>query len=133
MILALDYGDRYIGLASTDQDELIALRHSTIDQNKAHSLRTIADIVMKAGINTVMVGLPLGLSGKHTDQSRKTREFFKALRHTLPATVVMTMVDERLTSKEAERRIKAEGSQLNEAHAEAARILLQDHIQKSQR
>lgn len=33
-IICLDYGDRYVGVATTDPEGKIALRHSTIDQKK---------------------------------------------------------------------------------------------------
>lgn len=128
MIICLDYGERYIGVAATDVDERLALRHSMIDSKGKNQLEAAADLVKKEGARTVLVGLPISLSGNESQQTRVTRNFIEALRARLKGEAVVEEIDETLTSVEAERNISSAGAAKEEAHAEAARIMLETYL-----
>ncbi len=127
-ILCLDYGDRYIGVAVADITDKIALRHSTIDQSRSDALTEIKNITASVGVKKVLVGVPLSLEGGETEQTHKSLAFLEQLQKELGPAVEVESVDETLTSVEAERRIRAEGSALEDAHAEAARLMLADYL-----
>ncbi len=130
MIMAVDYGERYIGLAITDQEEAIAVRHSTVDQRKEAGLKKVMEIAQQERVGLVLVGLPVNLGGQDTQQTAVSRQFIQDLTTALGDKVVVEGADETLTSVEAERQIQWEGGSKNEAHAEAARLILQDYLKK---
>jgi putative Holliday junction resolvase len=131
IIACLDYGERYVGVALTDPDGRLALRHSVIDQKKQDALVGIVALVEKEEVERVLIGLPVSLSGRESTQTLITQQFIERLREKLPSEIAIQNVDETLTSVEAERRVKAEGSPSSEAHAEAARIMLEDYLRSA--
>jgi len=130
MILCLDYGSRYIGVAITDDEERLAVRHSVIDQNQNPGLVEIKKICEQNPLKLILIGLPVSLSGKPSQQTLETAEFIKQLRPVLPKEIAIKTVDETLTSHEAERRLKIEGIDIKNAHSEAARMMLEEYIEK---
>jgi putative Holliday junction resolvase len=130
MILSLDYGERYIGIAITDYDERLAVRHSVIDQKKEDALKKIAEIVMREEITTVLVGIPTSLSGNETAQTHVSLDFIEKLQQALGEDIKVHGADETLTSVEAERHIKLEGGKPEDGHMEAARIILEDFLRQ---
>lgn len=127
-LLCLDYGERYVGVAITDEDGLLSVRHGVIDQKINDVLKEVKHMVEELEIQTVLVGVPLSLSGDETTQTHVSLEFMEKLRLALDKTVEVIGVDETLTSVEADHRIKSEGVDPNESHAEAARIMLDDYL-----
>ena len=132
IILSLDYGERYVGVAVTDPDGQIALRHSFIDQTKQDALKEIILIVQNEKATKVLVGVPISLSGKQSEQSKSSLVFIDQLGVALGHDVTITGVDETFTSVEAERRLKAEGADHLQAHAEAARLMLDQYLKQQQ-
>lgn len=132
MILCLDYGERYVGVAITDADGKIALRHGVIDRrNPSGDLLDVIEIIAEEeDIATIVVGVPRSLSGKESDQTHTTLAFAEDVKERFPNVKVET-IDETFTSKEAERVIRAEGGKLEDAHAEAARLMLESYLQRS--
>lgn len=128
MLLALDYGERYIGVAITDPEMRLALRHSVIDQKKTEALGFILDLVKKERIAKILVGVPISLEGEETEQTFVSLRFIEHLEELLRDSVEVVSVDETLTSVEAEGRLLREGINKEESHAEAARIILQDYL-----
>jgi putative Holliday junction resolvase len=127
-IVCLDYGERYIGVAITDPDEKIALRHSVIDQKKQAALDTVRGIVEQERVKKVLVGVPVSLSGNETEQTRVSLAFMEKLREALGSDVSVEHVDETLTSVEAEKIVRFEGGNKDDAHAEAARLMLEQYL-----
>lgn len=128
MILSVDYGERYVGLAATDADEKMAVRHSTIDQTKEDAIQKISDLVMREEASLVLVGVPISLSGKASAQTQVSLDFVDRLRRKIGPEIEVQPADETLTSVEAGRRVKAEGGRPEESHMEAARIILEDYL-----
>ena len=105
-IMALDIGDRTIGVACSDEDLILASPVETIQRRgpKADSLRVKA-LVVERGVSRVIAGLPLTLGGEQGPQSAKVMEFVEGLRRRLQ--VPVEMWDERLSTREAERTLIA--------------------------
>ncbi len=105
-VLAVDYGTRRVGLALSDSARRIALPYRTLAAGP-RLIEEIAAIVEEEGVVAVVVGLPIGLSGQETPRTREVRAFAEKLRARLGLPV--HLVDERLTSLEAERRLREAG------------------------
>lgn len=127
MILALDYGTRYIGLAITDPDERFALRHSVIDQKQQPAIAALKKIVEGEKVETMLIGVPISLSGNESEQTHITREFIAEIKSALPSLEIKE-VDETLTSWSADEQIKQEGGKKEDAHMEAARLILETYL-----
>jgi putative Holliday junction resolvase len=136
-IVALDVGERRIGIAISDATRTLArpvgvLRASALD---ARALQQAADEVTRLageddGVETIVVGLPRHLDGSPNDMTPRVEQFARALGTRTQLPVVLQ--DERLTSREAESRLavrekdwRARKQQLDAA---AAAIILQDYL-----
>jgi len=104
--MALDIGDRTIGVACSDEGLILASPVETIQRRgpKADSIR-VDTLVRERGVSRVVAGLPLTLRGEAGPQSAKVMEFVGALKRRLQ--VPIEMWDERLTTREAERTLIA--------------------------
>lgn len=128
MFLAIDYGGRYVGLAATDIDGKLTYRYTTLDQQKEKIIEEILAAVEKEKIKVVVVGLPRGLKGQETKQTKITQVFIDALSTRLPGTIKIETVSETLSSVEAKRNLEAEGLNPSLEHAEAARLMLEEYL-----
>lgn len=104
--MALDIGDRTIGVACSDEGLVLASPVETILRRgpKADSIR-VDTLVKERGVFRVVAGLPLTLRGVEGPQSAKVLEFVETLRRRLK--VPVEMWDERLSTREAERTLIA--------------------------
>ncbi len=137
-VVALDYGERHVGIAMTDDEGALALRHRTIDTRSEDALGVVGEIVRDERVQLVLVGVPRNLDGEETQQSQQIRQFtseleryFSNLRG-LTSKVSIEMIDETLTSVEAEENLQREGVPVSGVHAESARIMLDDYLRTSQ-
>ena len=128
MIVCFDYGERYVGVAITDRDGRISLRHSVIDQKESEVFETVEELVKKEMINVVLVGVPMGMSGNETAQTRESLNFIEDLKKRLGDEVSVEGTDERLTSVQAGQNIMAEGGKKEDEHMEAARLMLESYL-----
>ncbi len=112
-VLGMDFGERRVGLAISDAlgltSQPLGLIERRSDEQVAEEMR---DIIRERGVRLLVVGHPLGLSGKDTARAKRTRRFIKFLRERLDVSV--TKWDERLSTTQAERV-------LNETHTKPAR------------
>ena len=102
--LALDIGNARIGVAIS-QDSL-SLPHSVI-ANSENSIAEILTLVKSEQPQCVYIGLPLSLSGSHTQSTKMAIDFARQL-ETMVA-IPIRMIDERLTSKSASAALRAAG------------------------
>lgn len=86
-------------------------------------MAAIVELVEREGVGEVIVGVPLGLKGQSTAQTRAVRAFIERLRARLP--VPVTEADERLSSAEALRRAPRRQPRDGRLDSEAAAIVLQ--------
>jgi putative Holliday junction resolvase len=108
-ILALDVGDRRIGLAITDPLGLTAQPLFTLHRTTARAdLKAIARFVRQHSVTTIVVGHPLHAGGAEGPQSAKASAFAAALREAHP-TLEHYLLDERLTTREAHDLLDASG------------------------
>jgi putative Holliday junction resolvase len=112
-ILALDVGKKRIGLAVSDELELTAQGIDTLQRKRIREdLAELKRITEKWGVQTLLVGHPLHMSGDNSRQSEYTREFAERAAAYLGLPIVFW--DERLTSAEAERLLRSAGASLEQ-------------------
>ncbi|HEX9496045.1 MAG TPA: Holliday junction resolvase RuvX [Candidatus Limnocylindria bacterium] len=119
--LALDVGDRRIGLAVGDDAFGISRALPTLRRSRrlAADIERIAAIARGEEVGALVVGLPLTLRGEEGPQSARVRRFADAL---APLALPISMYDERNTTVEAAHR----GAE--DPDAGAARVLLEDFL-----
>jgi putative Holliday junction resolvase len=134
VILAIDYGDKRIGLAVSDPLGIAAHGLDTIEKKgDGAELDRIAEIVEERSVERIVVGLPLHMNGSEGEVARKVRGFVKSLKRRIPD-VAVELLDERLTSARAHRALSCEGVSMKERKKRvdrmAAQFILQRYLQK---
>ncbi len=106
-ILALDIGDRRIGLAISDPLGLTAQPLFTLHRTTMRAdLKSVSRFIRQHSIATVLVGHPLHADGTASPQAAKAEAFAAALRQAHPA-LSHHLLDERLTTREAHQLLDA--------------------------
>jgi len=131
-VAALDLGSRRIGVAFSDSGRSLASPWGTIERSgdPARDRQAVLDAVREVEASVVVVGLPLSLSGDVGPAARAALEETDALRTALePLGVAVETADERFTTVEAERSLRAAGRTGKAARkvvdSAAAMVLLQ--------
>ena len=103
--LGLDVGEVRIGVSTGDTESHIAVTVGTIDRTELGAdLTRIAGLAAERDAEVIVVGMPLSMNGRVGPQAEVTLAFIEALAGRTQLTI--DTVDERLTSVEAERRIR---------------------------
>jgi len=131
-LLGVDHGDRRIGLALSDPIPMIASPLKTIIVNSHQdAINAILDIVKEYDIVLVVVGLPIGMKGNETAQTKHVQKFADDL---VENGIKIAMQDERLTSVSAKKSIieqnKKPSKEKGLVDQIAAAILLQQYIDR---
>lgn len=122
-LLAIDWGQKRIGLARADSQAKIAEPLTTVI-NEEDALARLKQIAAREKAETVVVGLPRNMSGEETEQSAEIREFARVLEKELQCEVVFQ--DETLsTLSTGELQKHYPGADKDSL---AAMIILKDYI-----
>lgn len=105
-ILAIDYGQKRVGLAVTDPLQIIATALGTVHVKDIFAY--LKDYVQKEDVESFVVGEPLQLNNTPSESARFVDPFVKKLKKTYPSLPVYR-IDERFTSKIASQTILASG------------------------
>ena len=107
-ILALDYGRTRIGLAIANVEARLAKPLATLERiNRNEDMRRLRELAREQGVTQIIVGLPLRLDGSHGEMAEEASRFGERVRKQIG--VPVEMVDERLTSWEAQRLLEEQG------------------------
>jgi len=129
--LAIDFGERRIGLAVSDAAGRFALPLTTLTRtDDRQAIDEIAAIVDRDEVVRIVCGEPLGLDGHRGSAARRVAGFAaKVARRT---GLEVELIDEALTSHEARRRLREAGVDLRRdpgrLDAVAAQIILEDAL-----
>ena len=125
--LALDVGERRIGVASGDSGVRVAVPIDTIEVDGGE-LEKIARLIINENTDVVVIGYPRNQSGESTAQTAYVEDFAVKLKDIAP---VIVYQDESLTSVLAEQRLKEYKKPYTKADidAQAAAIILQDYME----
>ena len=108
-ILAVDWGERRIGLAVSDPQGIIATGLETlVVRGNADALARIAAIASEREVERIVVGLPLLMSGERGEAAENAQRFADAL--AARTGLAVDTYDERLTSALSERRLREVGT-----------------------
>jgi putative Holliday junction resolvase len=128
-VIALDVGERRIGVAVSDPTGTLATPHSVIRRrSKAEDFAAVARLVDELGIKRVIVGLPLSLNGEMGPQARRVTRYAQALAQTLD--VPVEFHDERYSTVTADALLAESGRKRRvPIDAAAAAVILQDYLE----
>jgi putative Holliday junction resolvase len=121
--LGIDYGEKRIGLAASDENEQVAFEIGIIPAEDF--FRQLPEIISQKEIQKIVIGLPLNMSGKSTEKTAEVRRFAEKLKALLPETQ-FDYADERLSSQMASN---LSGSQKN-IDGLAAQVFLQNYLDR---
>lgn len=128
-IMALDVGDRKIGIAVADCEVKIAVPLQVIDKRDSDVFGTICKIVKSQNIEKLIVGFPKKLDGEIGEQAVKVISFIKQLKQMVSVEIILW--DERFTTVEAHKRLKGlyRRSKIRKMiDASAAMLILQSYL-----
>ena len=132
--LGIDFGEKRIGVAVSDERARMALVIGTIERHDDYSaIAQLRSMAHERGVEALVVGHPTHLDGRPGDLAPRVRRFAGKLARAcgLP----LHFVDEALTSVEARRELNDGLKKVDRAavDAGAARILLQDYLDAESR
>lgn len=108
ILLGLDFGERRIGVAVSDELGFAARPLPAVERtSRAQDVARIGEIASRRKVHTIIVGLPLNMDGSVGPAARQAQRFAGLLRRELKLPVELW--DERLTTAEAERALIAAG------------------------
>ena len=134
-ILALDLGEKLVGVAISDERLITTKRLDPLKRsNWKKLLQDLRRLLERFDAKTIVVGLPLRLDGTEGDAAKNVRRLALNLAKSIAQPVFLQ--DERLTSFEAMENLKAEGRNTVEIPAlvdgEAAATILRDFLSGGQ-
>ena len=133
-IMGLDYGDKTVGVAVSDELLITAQPVTTIERERSNKLRKtyqqLEAIIEEYEIEKIVVGKPLNMNGTEGERVDKTRAFSDELMRRTGLEIIE--VDERLTTTEADRILEdtgvAHSGRKEHIDKMAAAIILQTYL-----
>src|SRR5215471_1371571 len=130
-ILGLDFGRARIGVAMSDELQLLAHPLETIPANQQSASR-VSEIVREKKIDHVVAGIPRRMNGEIGSAATEVLNFVEKLRAILPCPVVTW--DERLTTAAAHRTLRDAGKKTRQTRGYvdqvAAQMILQSYLDR---
>lgn len=124
-ILGIDYGTKRVGLAISDETQTLARELTILNPQQFWS--QIEELISIEGIERIVLGLPLNMSGGNTASTELAQKFSDELQKRFPETPVEFM-DERLTSVMAESM-----GRKTDIDSLAAQIILQNYLDRAKK
>lgn len=131
--MAVDWGEARIGVAVTDETGAVPMpRPALAEKDKGAQIRRVAALIAELEVGRVVVGVPYRMTdGEPGEMAERARKFASKLDAHVDAEVVC--LDERLTTREAERTLEATGARRRgkdrgRVDSVAATLLLQSYL-----
>ena len=97
-LLGIDHGNKDIGIAICDENQVVATPLTTLHKNKFENLlKEIKEIITENNIKGIVVGNPINMDASISRSSQSAYDFSKNLSKYI--TLPITMWDERLSSE----------------------------------
>ena len=107
-LLAIDYGEKRLGLAISDPNQIISKPLKTIILSDSQYIyNELEKIISDYEIQKLIIGLPLGMDGKNTQQTSKVEAFKENLQNKIGIPIIL--FDERLSSVSAKKSLISQG------------------------
>lgn len=124
--IALDIGDRWIGIAISDAIGMLARPLETVENHQL--ILILTTLLSKEKIDTVIVGYPKTLRGTESEQTKKIVAQFQELSGLFPQ-VTWKLWDERMTSQQAAKLQKDTSKEAKQkSHSIAAALILTSYL-----
>lgn len=136
-VLALDVGEKIIGVAVSDESGTFAFPRKAIRRQDGYrrDMAALRALVAEQNISEIVVGLPLRMNGSRGVQVQKVEEFVEKLRRFVPVPVYLQ--DERLSTREAEKVLMAAERRREQRKqaldSMAASVILQSYLDRKRR
>lgn len=135
-VIGLDYGTKTVGVAISDENHIIAQPLVTIERKHPTKLRQtyaqLESIIDEYNVEKIVLGLPKNMNNTEGERAEATKEFMNDLIRRTGLEV--ELMDERLTTMEADRILSATGVVQSERkeHIDkmAAAIILQCYLDR---
>lgn len=132
-VMAIDYGDRRIGIAVSDLTGMICGEAFTMNEwNMERAAQRIAEEVKKREVGTLVLGLPRNMDGSEGPRAELSRQFAEMLKEATGLGVVLW--DERRSSIEAHAILHANGRKMKDhrknVDAVAASLMLEGYLNR---
>jgi putative pre-16S rRNA nuclease len=131
-LLAVDWGERRIGLALSDESQTLAQPLTTLTRRagKRFPMRRLLTLLEEHAVTGVIVGLPLAPEGTEGEPARAARELAREIARRAARPVELW--DERFTTARALQAVREMGGSArgrkNDVDALAATLLLQHYL-----
>ncbi len=108
-VLSLDLGEKRIGVAVSDPTGTIVTPVNAIvrKDSEEKDVKSVLELVTLYGPGTIVIGLPITLSGRLGQTARLVQDFISAL--SLKSSIPIVPQDERFSTVEAERLLREGG------------------------
>ena len=124
-ILAIDHGEKRIGMAISDELGITAKALPTIQvNNEDFAIKQIIETLFSLNCETILVGIPSGYGGKDSRQTTIVRNFIRKLKLLTNSPIIEW--DETYSSKIASQNIK--GKKKINLDSEAAKVILLEYL-----
>lgn len=101
-VLGVDFGNKRIGLAVSDEEGKIAFPAGTImSRGRKKDIAALRTLIAEREVGAAVVGLPIHMNGRRGPEAEKALAFANEL--SAAAGIPVETLDERWTSQEAER------------------------------
>jgi putative Holliday junction resolvase len=131
--MGLDIGDKRIGIALSDPEDILASPLTTIIRNDDSSaIGKIKELIDTNEVNCLVIGLPYSLSGEKSSQTNTTLSFIDKIKSEIDIKIILederfsTSVAQRLLSQQGKKKRKNKG----DIDAAAAAYILQGYLDK---
>ena len=130
-VLALDMGDKRVGVAISDPSQVLARSLKVIQRGSPQGdFAAVSHLVEEHEVERVVVGYPRSLDGTVGEQAEKVERYAEGLAKALDVPVVLW--DERFSTVSAERLMREAGlrgrKRRERVDAVAAAVILQDYL-----
>lgn len=130
-IMAIDYGDRRIGLAVSDESAVLCGEAFTLEEwDMAKAAARIAGEAARRGVGLFVLGLPKNMNGTEGPRAEKSRSFAELLK--VESGLPVALWDERRSSVEAHGILRANGKREKKhkktVDAVAAALILEGYL-----
>ena len=132
-LLAVDWGERRIGLALSDETQTLAQPLTTLTRRtgKRFPMAQLVDLVNRHRVTGIIVGLPLDETGAEGDAAHAAKALADDIKRRV-GDVEVTMWDERMTTARVLAAVREMGGSTRGRKADldamAAALLLQHYL-----
>ena len=130
--LALDFGDKRVGMAVSDENKEISFPRDFFEYRKMQELLDfLIALCHEEGVIRIILGLPIHMDGRLGERAEKTQQFFDQLKAVMPSMDIV-FFDERLSTEFAVKSLRGMGIKARDQKGKrdtlSAQIILQNYL-----